>query len=435
MAERALKTVPQETHVKDPEDVLPESPGSRLLDALRIGDDAALLASISQSTTVTAENMPWACRGPDEIATMLREARERFPGLTFESSARHVGFGIVIEEARVRDAEADAAEALAQVADEPAEPAGQDSSSHPMWDEPPAAEPRSLSVWREHAQAETPAAPLNMPVRLTVKHDDLQVHEVTLSFPAALLKRALGLHVDPFEVSLSEVQSAFIAPVGAGFTTHKLDRPELALVAPPEAEAPARVVPVEEPPRRRRRVLVPLLLALLAIAAGAGWWVVRGSNSNDVATPPASQTTPTLTPTSPSPSAQVTPSQEPSNPVRSRKPNVTLKSDLAFGFNSSLLSDAAKGVIAQVAHQVKKAQLKGTIYVDGYTDNIGSAAYGKVLSRQRADAVASYLRSRLGSAPVIVVPVGHGESHPIASNATPAGQQQNRRVTITLPKP
>jgi outer membrane protein OmpA-like peptidoglycan-associated protein len=36
---------------------------------------------------------------------------------------------------------------------------------------------------------------------------------------------------------------------------------------------------------------------------------------------------------------------------------------------------------------------------------------------------------------VKVVPVGHGETHPIASNATPAGQQQNRRVTITLPKP
>jgi outer membrane protein OmpA-like peptidoglycan-associated protein len=304
-----------------------------------------------------------------------------------------------------------------------------------MWDEPIAAEPRNLPVGRHHAETEPPAGPLNMPVRLTVKHDDLQVHEVTLSFPAALLKRALGLHVDPFEVSLSEVQSAFMAPVGAGFTTHKLDRPELALVAPAEVEAPATAAPVEEPPRRRRRTLVPLLLALLAIAAGAGWWVVQGSNSNNVATPPASQTTPTVTPSSPSPSAHVTASQGPSNPVRSRKPNVTLKSDLAFGFNSSLLSTAAKGAIAQVAHHVKKAHLKGTIYVDGYTDNIGSAAYGKVLSQKRANAVANYLRSHLGNTPVRVVPAGHGESHPIASNATPAGQKQNRRVTITLPKP
>ncbi len=86
----------------------PESPAIQLLDAMRAGDDRAVVAAIGQSTTVTAENLPWACRGPDEVDTMLREARERFPGLTFESSARHVGFGVVIEEARVRDVEAEA---------------------------------------------------------------------------------------------------------------------------------------------------------------------------------------------------------------------------------------------------------------------------------------------------------------------------------------
>jgi adhesin transport system outer membrane protein len=151
---------------------------------------------------------------------------------------------------------------------------------------------------------------------------------------------------------------------------------------------------------------------------------------------PTPTPTPTLTPTSsPTPSGGPTPSVEPSTPVRSRKPNVTLKSDLAFGFDSALLSGAAKHAIAQVALQVRHAHLVGTIYVDGYTDSLGSAAYGKVLSQSRADAVASYLRSHLGNAQVTVVPVGHGEAHPIASNATPAGQKQNRRVTITLPKP
>jgi outer membrane protein OmpA-like peptidoglycan-associated protein len=440
MAERALKSAPKHTVVPDPEDVVPESPGSRLLDALRAGDDQAVLAAVSQSTTVTADNMPWSCRGPDEIATMLREARERFPGLTFESSARHVGFGIVIEEARVRDAAAEAAahaDALAAGADPDIEPetSDVDTSLHPMWDAPPKTTHLGLSVWRDRVEVDEPATPLNMPVRLTVKHDDLQVHEITLSFPAALLKRALGLHVDPFEMSLSEIQSAFIAPVGAGFTTHKLARPELALAAAPPVETPQTTVPVgQEPPRRRRRVVVPLLLALLAVAAGAGWWVVQGSDGTSVATPPPASATPTPTPT-PSPSVQVTPTQEPSNPVRSRKPNVTLTSDLAFTFNSSVLSGAAKQEIAKVAHQVIRAKLKGTIFVDGYTDNIGSAAYGKVLSQKRADAVASYLRSQLGNAKVTVVPAGHGESHPIASNATQAGQAQNRRVTITLPKP
>jgi outer membrane protein OmpA-like peptidoglycan-associated protein len=97
------------------------------------------------------------------------------------------------------------------------------------------------------------------------------------------------------------------------------------------------------------------------------------------------------------------------------------------------LSTKAKAAIATVASQVRRAGLSGTIYVDGYTDNIGSSAYGQVLSRSRAQAVAAYLRSHLGQADVKVVATGYGETHPVASNATAAGRQANRRVTITLP--
>jgi outer membrane protein OmpA-like peptidoglycan-associated protein len=117
-----------------------------------------------------------------------------------------------------------------------------------------------------------------------------------------------------------------------------------------------------------------------------------------------------------------------------RTPTVTLKSDLAFGFNSSTLSPEAKAAVATVAKQVRTAGLTGKIYVDGYTDDIGSAAYGLVLSQRRADAVSTYLQSQLLGAPVSIVSAGHGEANPIASNATAAGQQQNRRVTITLPQ-
>jgi outer membrane protein OmpA-like peptidoglycan-associated protein len=459
MTERALKTAPETPEMADPDEVTPESPATRLLDALRAGDDAGVLAEVGQTTTVMAENMPWACRGPDEVQTMLREARERFPGLTFESSTRHVGFGLVIEEARVRDEHAEAAAAEAATRDEEAETAAGDAAvvaydhhqdTHPMWDEP-AAERRAaeMSLWRERAEVDAAPMPLNMPVRVTVKHDDLQVHEVRLSFPAALLKRALGLHVDPLEMSLSEVQSAFIAPVGAGFTTHKLARPELTLVPPAPVDPPvAEPVPAEEPPRRRRRGPLLLLVALLVAAiAGGGWWVTQGSKTGDSAgTAPAAALTPAPTPT-----ASTTPSTQPSSGPSStqppkvtrtrsttapvRKPSVTLKSDLAFGFNSATLSPQAKSAIDKVAREVRTAGLTGTIYVDGYTDNIGSAAYGLVLSERRATVVSNYLQSQLLGAPVSIVATGHGESHPIASNATTAGQKKNRRVTITLPKP
>jgi len=284
---------------------------------------------------------------------------------------------------------------------------------------------------------------LNMPVRVTVRHDDLQVHDITLSFPAALLKRALGMHVDPLEMSLSEVQSAFIAPVGAGFTSYELARPELAVV-PPTAEPVPGTTEEDEPPRRRRRLLAPVLVALVALIAAGGWWVVQGRDSNVTAgTPTASTSTePTQQPTvSASPTAQATSTAQPKvtqaqpSDAPSRAPDFTLKSsDLAFEKNSAVLSTAAKAKIDDIADQISTADLNGKIFVNGYTDNLGSASSGVRLSRQRALAVSEYLRSRLVGAPVSIVVVANGEKDPIASNRTEAGREKNRRVTITLPK-
>jgi outer membrane protein OmpA-like peptidoglycan-associated protein len=429
-----------------------ESPGTRLLDAMRAGDEVGMLAVCSESTTVSADNMNWSCRGRDEIHDMLADVRRRFPGITFESRTRHVGFGLVIDEARVQDArpdgDDDSGAADASSVEAPAKhlaapgPAPLDPDIHPMWDEPAVEERNVMAVWREATHEDLTPAPLNMPVRVTVRHDDLQVHEVTLSFPAALLKRALGMHVDRLEMSLSEVQSAFIAPVGAGLTSYTLARPELALVPPSETAAPERWTPEDEPPRRRRRILAPVLVALVAVVAAGGWWAVQGNDGNVVADPPTPSPShePSTQPsasTSPSVSSTKAPTvthEQPSN-APSREPNVTLTSALAFGTNSAKLSAKAKTKIDEIASEVRRAGLTGKIYVDGYTDNRGSAAYGKVLSQQRADAVSTYLGSQLVGVPVTILSIAHGEADPIASNSTEAGRQANRRVTITLPKP
>jgi outer membrane protein OmpA-like peptidoglycan-associated protein len=425
---------------------------------MRAGDDPGVLAVCGETTTVSADNMSWSCRGHDEIRDKLEELRERFPGLTFESRTRHVGFGLVIEEARVQDVRDDEDEddesggaevvdesAGAPVVDEPAKHLSvPESDVHPMWDEPVTERRTVMEVWRETSPEHLTPTRLNMPVRVTVRHDDLQVHEVTLSFPAALLKRALGMPVDPLEMSLSEVQSAFIAPVGAGFSSYELSRPELTLVPPPPAE-PERWAPEEdeEPPRRRRRWLAPVLVLLVALLGGGGWWVAQGQDGNATASPPS-------TPASSQPVEQPSASTSPSQPTASespklthaqpsdspsRKPNITLKSDLAFSINSAALSSEAKTRLDQIAQQVRDAGLEGEIFVDGYTDNLGSASSGIKLSKARATAVSEYLGSRLVGVPVTIVIVAHGEKDPIASNATESGREQNRRVTITLPKP
>ena len=48
-----------------------------------------------------------------------------------------------------------------------------------MWDQPATEKRNVMRLWRERAAEEQRARALNMPVRITVRHDDLQVHEVS----------------------------------------------------------------------------------------------------------------------------------------------------------------------------------------------------------------------------------------------------------------
>jgi chemotaxis protein MotB len=65
------------------------------------------------------------------------------------------------------------------------------------------------------------------------------------------------------------------------------------------------------------------------------------------------------------------------------------------------------------------------IRVSGWTDN-------RELSLARANAVMSYLVEKHGLESARLTSVGYGEDHAVASNDTPAGRQQNRRVEIVI---
>ncbi len=69
--------------------------------------------------------------------------------------------------------------------------------------------------------------------------------------------------------------------------------------------------------------------------------------------------------------------------------------------------------------------------VEGHTDSVGSDSYNLRLSERRAASVRSYLVTA-GVAPSAVATSGRGEASPVASNATAAGRQQNRRVELLV---
>lgn len=67
----------------------------------------------------------------------------------------------------------------------------------------------------------------------------------------------------------------------------------------------------------------------------------------------------------------------------------------------------------------------------GHTDNTGSMQLNMRLSKERAEAVKTYLVSKGANASRIEA-TGYGPTQPIATNSTAEGRQQNRRVEFTL---
>ena len=72
-----------------------------------------------------------------------------------------------------------------------------------------------------------------------------------------------------------------------------------------------------------------------------------------------------------------------------------------------------------------------TVQVVGHTDNTGSTAHNQALSERRAGAVAEILTSN-GVETWRVQTAGGGYAQPVASNDTPGGRAQNRRVEIVI---
>ena len=72
-----------------------------------------------------------------------------------------------------------------------------------------------------------------------------------------------------------------------------------------------------------------------------------------------------------------------------------------------------------------------SILIGGHTDSVGRDAYNLELSQRRADAVSAYLQGK-GIDAGMLETKGFGESKPVASNDTVAGQATNRRITFEI---
>ncbi len=104
--------------------------------------------------------------------------------------------------------------------------------------------------------------------------------------------------------------------------------------------------------------------------------------------------------------------------------------DLKFDYNKW---DIRPEYYAGLDNAVRVLNVNPTMKVEihGHTDSIGSDAFNKTLSQKRAQAVRDYLVSKGINADRLTA-VGKGEADPIATNDTPEGRAQNRRVEFNV---
>jgi outer membrane protein OmpA-like peptidoglycan-associated protein len=110
---------------------------------------------------------------------------------------------------------------------------------------------------------------------------------------------------------------------------------------------------------------------------------------------------------------------------------ITLSGQVLFVTGKSELLPAAQDQLDQVAKALKDQGDIKPMVVEGYTDSVGTDSSNLTLSKNRAEAVRAYLVSK-GIPSDKITSVGKGKANPVASNDTPDGRANNRRVEIVI---
>lgn len=120
-------------------------------------------------------------------------------------------------------------------------------------------------------------------------------------------------------------------------------------------------------------------------------------------------------------------------PIVSAKTKAVFKQamhGIQFETNKAVIKKTSYPVLDKVV-KVMKSNPTYKLHISGHTDNVGKPEKNMKLSKERAAAVAKYLKekgirdSRLRSS-------GFGDTKPVASNKTEAGKKQNRRVDFEV---
>jgi outer membrane protein OmpA-like peptidoglycan-associated protein len=104
--------------------------------------------------------------------------------------------------------------------------------------------------------------------------------------------------------------------------------------------------------------------------------------------------------------------------------------DVLFEVDRAAIKPGATRALDQLAEALR-SDPNASITIEGHTDSTGTPEYNMDLSTRRADSVRAYLVTR-NVDPAKITSRGLGQDYPVASNASEAGRQQNRRVEVIV---
>jgi outer membrane protein OmpA-like peptidoglycan-associated protein len=114
------------------------------------------------------------------------------------------------------------------------------------------------------------------------------------------------------------------------------------------------------------------------------------------------------------------------------KYNIKSTTNVHFDTGKAVISAEDKNQLCQTATQAEGTE-NALILVVGYTDSTGSDDTNQALSEKRASSVIHYLQQACHWKPYrMLTPSGMATADPLASNDTPEGKAQNRRVSVNI---
>ena len=112
---------------------------------------------------------------------------------------------------------------------------------------------------------------------------------------------------------------------------------------------------------------------------------------------------------------------------------ITLSGEVLFTTAKAELLPLARNQLDQVAAAFKQLDESQMVIIEGHTDSRGADEMNQKLSQARAESVRDYLVSQGVKADRLKA-VGRGEAAPMASNDSPEGRANNRRVEMRITK-